>query len=237
MPTVPRPEGAVLHSPRRKPWETCPPRSSAPKGPAQRTAGPFGAESPGSDRTQGFRLGLGTLAPSGQIQTNDGRVRVQFGLWLKSIRGTLAHRVFTSGLTLPLHHGMTSYWIPAQRTRWHRMARQWIFCKCLVVFGLVLGAFTLSAASARAFYWYEWPGSSVPTTSPTSPKVTTKSTDPGGDGDPGGGPNVPEPTSILTLGIGMGIVGVVRAMKGKNKKRRDRLASSRGESGDEEGLR
>ena len=115
------------------------------------------------------------------------------------------------------------------------MARQLIFCKCLVVFGLVLGAFTLSAASARAFYWYEWPGSSVPTTSPTSPKVTTKSTDPGGG--PGGGPNVPEPTSILTLGIGMGIVGAVRAMKGKNKKRRERLASSCVESGDEAGLR
>jgi len=100
------------------------------------------------------------------------------------------------------------------------MARQWIFCKCLVIFGLVLASVALSAASARAFYWYEWPGSSVPTTTPTTgTKVTTKTTDPGG-GDPGGGPNVPEPTSILTLGIGMGIVGVARAIKGKNRRRK-----------------
>lgn len=100
------------------------------------------------------------------------------------------------------------------------MAREWFFCKVLVVLGLALGGVMLSAASARAFYWYEWPGSSVPTTSPTSPKVTTKTTDPGGGGG-GGGPNVPEPTSILVMGIGLSVVGAVRAIKGKKKRKRE----------------
>ena len=104
------------------------------------------------------------------------------------------------------------------------MARDWLFCKVLVILGLVLGGVVLSAASARAFYWYDWPGSSVPTTTPTTgTKVTTKTTTPGGGGDgPGGGPQVPEPTSLLAMGIGLGVVGTVRAIKGKKKRRKER---------------
>jgi len=101
------------------------------------------------------------------------------------------------------------------------MARDWLFCKVLVIIGLTLGGITLSAASARAFYWYDWPGSSVPTTSGTTTKVSTKSTDPGGGGgDPGGGPQgVPEPATLLGMGIGLGLLGVVRAVKGKKKRK------------------
>ena len=115
------------------------------------------------------------------------------------------------------------------------MAREWLFSKILVLIGLVVGATVLSAASARAFYWYEWPGSSVPTHLHTNPstKVTTKSTTPGGGGPPGGGPSeTPEPTTLLAAGIGLGVMGVVRAVKAKRPTRRPRSGASEGDSTD-----
>src|SRR3954471_22965625 len=99
---------------------------------------------------------------------------------------------------------------------WHAMARDWLLCKVLVALGLVLGGVVISATSARAFYWYDWPGSSVATTAATTTtRVSTKTTTPGGGGgggggDPGDGPQgVPEPTTLLGAGIGLGVVGVV----------------------------
>lgn len=82
---------------------------------------------------------------------------------------------------------------------------------CLALVALMGGP-----SPAQAFYWAGWPGAGEPAPpSITSRQVTEKITPPREPFEPEPPKGVPEPATLVIAGLGLGVLGLRRALKRK----------------------